>query len=340
MKFPSISVITAGPALGHGCFIDATTLQQVLELGNENAPLKVFPDHNETVTDLIGAMSNFHLDGDQVRADLELIEENPLSGYYAKILDLFPHELGFSIAWNGGLEEIDGQSFARITELTSVDLVSQPAANVGGVYSAKIGSRKLKAGKASKASKVSKVQNRTLAPSDKGLTPEEIAADSLPHPVQEGPADVAETLPEVIEQMPKQVDSEILDTMSTDANPMPVTAEEALSAALAKALEPINAALSAMSEKLEALAAAEAQEVIGDKAEPMDEDEGMSAKLAEITAKLSVLETAATGSAPVAGGAFEQAPVDLAAAYEALSGKEQFAFAKKHFNKLRHILAK
>jgi len=340
MKFPSISVITAGPALGHGCFIDATTLQQVLQLGNENAPLKVFPDHNETVTDLIGAMSNFYLDGDQVKADLDLIEENPLSGYYAKILDIFPDQLGFSIAWTGGLEEIDGQQFARITDLTSVDLVSQPAANEGGLYSAKIGSRKLKASKAAKSSQAAKVQNRTIAPSDKGLTPEEIAADSLPQPVVDAPADVAETLPDVIEQMPKQVDSEILDTMSTDANPTPVTAEEALSAALAKALEPINAALSSLNEKLEALAAAEAQEVIGDKAAPMDEDEGMAAKLAEITAKLSVLETAGSGSAPVAGGAFEQTPVDLAETYASLTGKEQFAFAKKHFNKLRHILVK
>ena len=340
MKFSSISVITAGPALGHGCFIDAITLQQVLTLGNENAPIKVFPDHNETVTDLIGAMSNFRFEGDQVKADLDLIEENPLSGYYAKILDIFPDQLGFSIAWTGGLEEIDGQQYARISDLTSVDLVSQPAANEGGVYSAKIASRRLKAVKSKAAKK----------PATTGQTPEEVAESALPQPVEDLPADVAETMPDVMEPQGGKVDSNPLDTMSTsDSNPTPVTAEEALSAALAKALEPITATLAALNDKLDVLAKAEADEVQGDEAAPMDEDEGMAAgrpdnsekdkAIAELQAKLSVLE-ASNGSEPVAGAAFQQTPADLAAAYASLSGKEAFAFAKKHFNTLRSVLPK
>ena len=330
MKFSSISVITAGPALGHDCQIDSVTLAQVLELGNQNSPLKVFPDNNETVTDLIGAMSNFYLDetGTQVKADLDLIEENPLSGYYAKILDIFPESLGFSISWTGSLEEIDGKKFARVSDLTSVDLVAQPAANPTGVYSAKISSRKLKAQKAA-----------AIPTEEDEHDPSIVADESLPGPVEESPADVAAKISQQINQ--HGVDSEDLDNMSNATNNTPQpSAEEALSASLMKALEPIAAALAALNDKLDVLAKAEAQEVIGDQAEESQEDEGMSAKLAEITAKLSVLESASTGSAPVAGAAFEQSPSDLAAAYEALSGKEQFAFAKKHFNQLRAILPK
>ena len=331
MKFPAISVCTAGPAIGHDCFIDSKTLTQIMEIGNANSPVKVFPDHNETVTDLIGAMSNFYLDGDQVKADLDLIEENPLSGYYAKILEIFPDSIGFSIAWAGSLEEVEGKNYARVESLTSVDLVSQPAANPTGVYSAKIQSKKLKSNKGS---------------SEKGKSPEEVAETALPHPIEEMPSDVAETMPDVIDPDGQgQVDKSPLDTMANpDSNQPPVTAEEALSTALSKALSPITEALSAISEKLASMTPQNNPDQYED---GEGEDEGMSkggkasSELSAIRAELAAIREAGTGSAPVSGGAFEKAPADLAAAYEAIeSPKEKASFAKKHFTALKAILPK
>jgi hypothetical protein len=145
MKFPGVSVITIGPALGHDTEIDAVTLDQVAKLGNAAAPVKVFPDHDESVTDLIGAMSNFRVEGEQVRADMELIAEHPLASYYSKILGVFPESLGFSISWMGSCIEAAGAKFARVSELLSVDLVSRAAANPSGVYSSRSAGKKLSA---------------------------------------------------------------------------------------------------------------------------------------------------------------------------------------------------
>lgn len=141
MHFPSVSVITSGPAIGHGIQIDQTTLDLVTEHANSVAPVKVFPDHEETVRDLIGAMRNFRVEGDQVKADLDLIEEHPLSAYYAKILELFPETLGFSISWEGSVEKIGEEECCRPTAILSVDLVSRAAANPGGVFSARTAPR-------------------------------------------------------------------------------------------------------------------------------------------------------------------------------------------------------
>jgi hypothetical protein len=335
MTFPDISVCTAGPALGHDCFLDSTTLRQVCELGNAEAPLKVFPDHNETVTDLIGAMRNFRIEGDQVKADLELISENPLSNYYAKILDLFPDSIGFSIAWAGSLEPIEGKNFARLDTLTSCDLVSQPAANPSGVYAAKIQTRRLR--------------SRESKGAAKGMTPEEVADQSLPQPVEDLPADVAETLPDSVEIPGVGVDSNPLDTMSKpDSNPTPVTANEALSAALA----PIHQALGAIHERLSSIE----QRANPAQYEGEGSDEGMGVPgrpgnpekskpvfeaLSEIRAELSAIKEAATGSSPVASAAFAKEPTDLVAAYEAITdSRERVTFARKHYAALKAVLPK
>lgn len=329
MKFPSISVITAGPALGHDCMIDATTLQQVLELGNAHAPLKVFADHNETVTDLIGGMSNFRLEGDQVKADLETIEENPLSSYYAKILDIFPESLGFSIAWTGSLEQIEGVNYARVAELTSCDLVAQPAANPTGIYSSKIRTHRLRG-------------KKSPVKSDRGENPDAVAADSLPSPVDEEPGDVetGATLP--VEGKAPEVDNSDLDTMSNPTAPLPTpSTEEALSSTLKDALAPIHTALSAIHDRL---AAIETSRTNPNQYEDEEgEDEGMSAKLSAkldtLTSKLSVLENAGSGTAAVATTP-EVSPADLVAQYEGLTGKAKVEFAKKNFSKLKAVLPK
>jgi hypothetical protein len=292
MKFPGVSVITIGPALGHDTEIDATTLEQVCQLGNSAAPVKVFPDHDESVTDLIGAMSNFRIEGEQVRADMELIGEHPLANYYSKILDIFPDSLGFSISWLGSCVEKAGAKFARVAELLSVDLVSRAAANPSGVYSSRSVLKKL-------AAKTE--EKKQDAPA---FVPDEGMADSLP------------------------VDSEKSLPMAQDqVNP----AQEALAAdPISAALAPITEAIKALSDKLDAFIAQDPvddQKAIDD-AIAAEEKTEMSAKLDAVITKLSILEEAGRGTEAVAS---EPSGENLVARFEALaSDKERVAFARQH----------
>ena len=136
-KFKGISVITAGPALGHDMVIDETTLEQVLELGNANAPVKVLANHSNDVGAVLGFLTSFRIDGPRVRADLELLENHPQSEFYAELLSKLPDQLGFSISFSGIPRTAeDGTVLADVRDLWSVDLVTRAAANKS-IYSAK-----------------------------------------------------------------------------------------------------------------------------------------------------------------------------------------------------------
>ena len=138
-KFKGISVITAGPALGHGMVIDAETLNQVVEKGNEAGQVKVLSDHSSSVSNIIGYLENFSLDGGRVRADLTLLQSHDGFAYFSELLSTLPGQIGFSISFSGvPREAADGTQLADVQTLFSVDLVTSPAANPTGVYSARV----------------------------------------------------------------------------------------------------------------------------------------------------------------------------------------------------------
>jgi len=141
-KFKGISVITAGPALGHGMVIDAETLNQVVEKGNEAGQVKVLSDHSSSVSNIIGYLENFSLDGGRVRADLTLLQSHDGFAYFSELLSTLPGQIGFSISFSGvpRIAE-DGTQLANVQTLFSVDLVTTPAANPTGVYSARVDSK-------------------------------------------------------------------------------------------------------------------------------------------------------------------------------------------------------
>jgi hypothetical protein len=140
-KFKGISVITAGPALGHGMVIDAETLSQVVEKGNEAGQVKVLSDHSSSVSNIIGYLENFGLDGGRVRADLTLFESHDGFLYFSELISTLPGQIGFSISFSGVPRMADdGTMLADVQTLFSVDLVTTPAANPTGVYSARVDS--------------------------------------------------------------------------------------------------------------------------------------------------------------------------------------------------------
>jgi hypothetical protein len=136
LKFEGISVATVGPALGHSMMVDDVTLLQAEEAGKAGSPVKVFVDHDESIDSLIGFLANFRIVEDQLRADLELLGSHPQAAFYMEILNKAPNRVGFSMTFSGQPEEQNGQRFARVAELVSVDLVSRPAANPDGVFRA------------------------------------------------------------------------------------------------------------------------------------------------------------------------------------------------------------
>jgi hypothetical protein len=142
-KFKGISVITAGPALGHGMVIDAETLSQVVERGNEAGQVKVLSDHSSSISNIIGYLENFSLDGDRVRADLTLFQSHTGFSYFSELISTLPGQIGFSISFSGiPRSSEDGTTLADVQSLYSVDLVLTPAANPTGIFHALVDSKK------------------------------------------------------------------------------------------------------------------------------------------------------------------------------------------------------
>jgi hypothetical protein len=131
-----VSVITTGPALGHGVEVDAKTLEQVKSCAAAaGGTVKCKEDHGTGVTAIVGALKGFAIVGKQLLADLHLIKSHERFRTIVEMAKSIPGAFGLSITFDMGTEEINGTKFLRVNKLYSVDLVSDPAANPGGLFS-------------------------------------------------------------------------------------------------------------------------------------------------------------------------------------------------------------
>ena len=139
----NVSVITAGEARGHGMQIDEKTLLQVKAAAETySGGLKVKTDHYSGFNEIVGALKNFTIDGDQLRADLFLLKNHDATARIIEMAELMPDTFGLSISFSGDHEEDGDTTFARCSEIYSADLVDTPAANPTGLFSAKVDSMK------------------------------------------------------------------------------------------------------------------------------------------------------------------------------------------------------
>lgn len=132
-----VSLITEGPALGHGVMIDAKTLEQVKAAAEQySGGLKVKLDHSGGAGDIIGYVDALRIEGRKLLGDLHLLENSPHRGYVLEIAEKIPDTFGLSIAFSGPVEMgADKRTvLQRCTEIYSVDLVSEPAANAAGLF--------------------------------------------------------------------------------------------------------------------------------------------------------------------------------------------------------------
>ena len=139
----NVSVITVGEARGHGMQIDEKTLLQVKAAAETYAGgLKVKTDHYTGFNEIVGALKNFTIDGDQLRADLFLLKNHDATARIIEMAELMPDTFGLSISFSGEHEEKGETVLARCSEIYSADLVDTPAANPTGLFSAKVDSGK------------------------------------------------------------------------------------------------------------------------------------------------------------------------------------------------------
>lgn len=136
-----VSLITEGPALGHGVMVDSKTLQQVKTAAEAyEGGLKVKLDHNSGAGDIVGFIDNLRIDGPKLLGDLHLLENSPHRAYILEIASKIPDTFGLSIAFSGPSEiGADKKTILqRCSEIYSVDIVSEPAANPTGFFSRKL----------------------------------------------------------------------------------------------------------------------------------------------------------------------------------------------------------
>lgn len=136
-----VSLITKGPALGHGVMIDDKTLEQVKAAAEQYAGgLKVKLDHSGGVGDIVGYIDALRIDGEKLLGDLHLLQNSPHRAYILEIAQRIPDTFGLSIAFSGPSEKSSDKltTLQRCSEIYSVDLVSEPAANPSGFFARKL----------------------------------------------------------------------------------------------------------------------------------------------------------------------------------------------------------
>ena len=132
-----VSLISEGPALGHGVMVDARTLQQVKAAAEQyEGGLKVKLDHNSGAGDIIGYVDALRIEGKKLLGDLHLLQNSPHRGYVLEIAEKIPDTFGLSIAFSGPVEMSGDKKtmLQRCSEIYSVDLVSEPEANAEGLF--------------------------------------------------------------------------------------------------------------------------------------------------------------------------------------------------------------
>jgi len=108
--------------------IGDATLDDVVTCGLESESTKCKLDHGATVRDIVGDYSAFRREGDQVRADLNLMTSTPHRDYIVELFKKFSKKVGNSIDFDYSYEITGDVAIARCQKLNSVDLVDAPAA--------------------------------------------------------------------------------------------------------------------------------------------------------------------------------------------------------------------
>ena len=154
-RIENVSLITRGPAVGHGYDIDDETLRQVSALlASKPRGVKSRLTHPESgwfggadgIEVLVGRASNPRIEDGQVRGDIQFgryADDSPsgkLATYLLGVAEEDPEAVGLSIVYEPApfAERTDDQQrplppACRLQDLLAVDFVGDPGANPGGL---------------------------------------------------------------------------------------------------------------------------------------------------------------------------------------------------------------
>jgi hypothetical protein len=134
-KLSNVSILTIGEAKGHNLLIDQKSLEQALEVAQSMKRIKVTMGHGAEVSGILGYIDGFRIDGERLMGDLTLFNTNEAQ-FVQHLAQVLPEGFGLSLTFSGVPEEIAGDRFARVTEIYDISVVSSPAANSAGLFSA------------------------------------------------------------------------------------------------------------------------------------------------------------------------------------------------------------
>jgi hypothetical protein len=134
-KLSNVSILTVGEAKGHNLLIDQTSLEQALAVALSMKRIKVTMGHGAEVSGILGYIDGFKIEGDQLMGDLTLFNTNEAQ-FVQHLANVLPEGFGLSLTFSGVPEQVAGNRFARVTEIYDISVVSTPAANPAGMFSA------------------------------------------------------------------------------------------------------------------------------------------------------------------------------------------------------------
>ena len=191
-KLSNVSILTIGEAKGHNLLIDQKSLEQALEVANSMKRIKVTMGHGAEVSGILGYIDGFKIEGERLMGDLTLFNTNEAQ-FVQQLAQVLPEGFGLSLTFSGVPEEIAGDRFARVDEIFDISVVSSPAANSAGLFSAfcAVDIKKLQMNEASVEMKKEEIAPAVVA---------EVAAPAVEAPVKaelaEMPADKPADKPE------------------------------------------------------------------------------------------------------------------------------------------------
>jgi primosomal protein N'' len=134
-----VAVITSGvKARGHDLEVDAKTLDQIKECAEKLGTVPVKWNHRTGADAVNGYLDNFRIEDAKLLGDWHLLKSHDRFAQAIEMAERMPGNVGLSAAFMGEDEMENGQKKARCSELISVDLVANPAANPSGLFEAKL----------------------------------------------------------------------------------------------------------------------------------------------------------------------------------------------------------
>jgi hypothetical protein len=134
-KLSDVSILTVGEAKGHNLLIDQTSLEQALAVALSMKRIKVTMGHGAEVSGILGYIDGFKIEGDRLMGDLTLFNTNEAQ-FVQHLANVLPEGFGLSLTFSGVPEQVAGDRFARVDEIFDISVVSTPAANSAGLFSA------------------------------------------------------------------------------------------------------------------------------------------------------------------------------------------------------------